>query len=90
MNDNSPLNEMVERVAKGLCEEDGGSWPIAKDWPRGSLYRHRAYVAIKAMREPTEAMLVVGYKTGEVEFNPKFAHMQAARIYEAMIDEALK
>lgn len=52
------MSEMIERVAKALCDEEwGGTQPWDRK-PEGfrERYRMRARVAIQAMREPTEAM----------------------------------
>lgn len=53
--------EMIERVAKALYERDGNE----NDWAKADgdcrrLYRKCARVAVKAMREPTDAMLSAG------------------------------
>lgn len=57
------MSEMIERVAKAIYEEDD-PWHKAWPWPdlnesQGSPepYRRIAAAAIKAMREPSEAML---------------------------------
>lgn len=42
------MSEMVERVAKAICEASGGD---------DGVYRAEAVAAIEAMRVPTEAMI---------------------------------
>ena len=60
------MSEMIERVAKALCVADGfdpdgliayakaGRPEAVEDWKQ---YQRRARAAIKAMREPTRAMM---------------------------------
>jgi len=57
------VSEMIERVAKAIYEEDD-PWHKAWPWPnlnesQGSPepYRRIAAAVIKAMREPSEAMI---------------------------------
>ena len=58
------VSEMVERVARAICDGSGGTWsgpPFDKHSGKlNDLYRHMALAAIKAMEEPTEAMVRIG------------------------------
>ncbi|MBR2268746.1 hypothetical protein [Sphingobium sp.] len=81
------MSEMIERVAKAIYEEDD-PWHKAWPWPnlnesQGSPepYRRIAAAAIKAMREPSEAMIEAGQQTDET--------ITAVDVYRAMIDAAL-
>lgn len=85
-------SEMIERVARGMAEENGGLWdemsedPYAPyDGSRG-FFRRLARAAIEAMREPTEEMRQDG--RGEYLRMPK-ALWSVAHSYRAMIDAAL-
>lgn len=49
------MSEMVERVAKAICESSGQSWESAGDGYR-EICDGFARAAIEAMREPTEDM----------------------------------
>ncbi len=75
------MSEMVERVARAVWEATYTSpWGSSSmDAELMEVFRSRAVVAIKAMREPTEAMLRASYEPG-----PR------GEKWRAMIDEALK
>lgn len=51
------MTEMIDGVAEAICRDLGGQWQASKDWPAGKLYRHLARAAIRAMRNPTAAMV---------------------------------
>ncbi len=61
---------MVENVARALWDRDRNS------------YMAMASAAIEAIREPTDAMIDVGYGTFEEAYDP-------AHCYRMMIDAAL-
>lgn len=69
---------MVEKVAKALCEFDTG-----KDWSWEN-HKCQAEVAIAAMREPTEEMVKAG-ADGDDDYFEDFSNG-----YKRMIDAALK
>jgi hypothetical protein len=83
------MSEMVDRVAKALCERDGDNWD---HFERGGVrlttegysskdgYMRAARAAIAAMREPTRDMSLVGEAAGN----------DSTRTWRAMIDEALR
>lgn len=54
------MSEMIERVAKAMCERSGTDWTDASDDPYSPplinrpFWRLNARCAIEAMREPTE------------------------------------
>lgn len=73
------MSEKLEQVARALTEVDDSLW-VGED--RMRYYRTAARVAIEAMREPTEAMLIAGHGANLCENAPE--------VWEAMIDEALK
>ncbi len=71
------VTEMVERVARAICEADG-------DTP-SNLHEYqleRARFAIRAMRDPTEQMLPGPSRDPEPE--------SATDTWQSMIDAALK
>lgn len=76
------MSEMIERVALAIS---GGDDPasILK------IHRHRARAAIKAMREPTEAMVTAGAGAEDHEFGV-IGLQPATEAWRLMIDEALK
>ncbi len=71
------MSDMVERVARALCEADGCTWDAWKD-KKLSHFHGRAETAIRAMREPTLDMVDAVIDT---EFY--------AEIWQQMIDAAL-
>ncbi|WP_069335548.1 hypothetical protein [Sphingobium yanoikuyae] len=93
------MSEMIERVAKAIYEEDD-PWHKAWPWPdlnesQGSPepYRRIAAAAIKAMREPSEAMIIAMTEVpcdeatpGGVLFN---TGTEAKAIWQSAIDAAL-
>jgi hypothetical protein len=75
------MSEMVERIAASIKTK---AWSL--DLPlRDEECADLARAAIAAMREPTEAMLNVGYTTGG-----NYKPTGTLREWQAMIDEALK
>jgi len=98
------MSEMVERIARALCELEFGKWDAADfnetlsgcdpDEQRDA-YREQAIAAIKAMREPTEHMLDKGSEAGWecVEFSPEPGEgidgYNMEPAWYAMIDAAL-
>lgn len=79
------MSEMVERVARTLCTFAGD---CPDDIVRGDVllwtrYEGEARVAIAAMRQPTEAMINLGWQLIRGNLRPD-------EIYPHMIDEALK
>lgn len=61
--------EMVERVARAMCEDDGANWNASDfgDTANGEepedqreYWLAKARAAIEAMRQPTDAMQVAG------------------------------
>jgi hypothetical protein len=52
------MNEMVESVAKAICEGEGFEW---RPEERHVLWERLARAAIRAMREPTPEMLSSGW-----------------------------
>lgn len=98
------MNEMIERVARAI---DPLIWKLADKQPeyrdrdankiRESLQSARA--AIKAMREPTEAMVAVGCEElpwgdehGSVvsELDAQWRREALMPIWDGMLNEALK
>lgn len=74
-------DSIVERVARALANEEG----YANDpFP----YDERARAAIKAMREPTEAMMNVG--SGFIYEAYGHGPTIAKEAWQAVVDEALK
>ncbi len=66
------MTGMIDRVAAALLAVDGGTWNITP-----GIEVDLARAAIAAMREPTEAMIDLGWDYGE-------------DAWREMIDEALK
>lgn len=94
------MTDLVERVARALCQ-NAGFLPDAvsndeDETPHWTLYASDARVAIEAMREPTEAMVAAGSGVtwwdgkDDEEWEENVSTDTAKRIYQAMIDEALK
>jgi hypothetical protein len=73
------MSEMVERVARAICDSDQLTPYDTLDEGWRNIYRREAWVALTALREPTEAMLEAGSHKGD----PLIA-------WQAMVDEALK
>jgi len=65
---------MVERVERAIIDAMNAD-------PRGGSFSRAAYAAIKAMREPTEAMADAGYEADGYDV--------CGRIWTAMIDAAI-
>ena len=91
------MSEMIERVAKAMAEATEKMLParVWQHWedmsmPAKAAYRVRARSVIEAMKLPTVPMLdaacLVGPDTNSGEFN----YDDAANVYSAMINEALK
>ena len=73
------MSQMVDRVARALCEDDyQGTWLYIDNIAQEG-YRKQARAALAAMREPTEAMI-----------NSTWASSGDIRAWRAFIDEALK
>ena len=99
------MSEMVERVARAICEVDGECWEKLDQWaPRNeegtaAYYIRCARAAIAAMREPTPGMCrecmeefnaMLECMFGPDGKNPDVVFLAAETFYKAMIDEALK
>lgn len=89
------MNDMIERVARALAPLAwatlGLSDTLANQATRTASLR-RARAAIKAMREPTEAMRqcgVHGQWSGVIEGIPEDERDAATSLWQAMIDAAL-
>ncbi len=87
------MSDMVEHVAKQLFEKGPrGNRPAAiwqlldDDWKEA--FRTTARIAIKAMREPTEAMLQCGFNTHQSWNLGDKDDLAAA--WRGMTDEALR
>lgn len=83
------MSEMIERVALAISGGDDAASIL-------EIHRHRARLAIEAMREPTDEMVKEGgvavwesnsRNTGKMSDWPA---IDAKAGYQAMIDEALK
>lgn len=83
------MNEMVERVAMAIASdiEEGfprfthQRWDELSEIARQSM-RQRAFIAIQAMRDPSDQMLIVAHR--HFERAPELSR------WREMIDEALK
>lgn len=78
--------EMIERVARALCECDirasGRSRSVEHEWKD---FRYAAHVVIQAMREPTEAMLDHAATTNNCYDSGNYM-----AVWDFMIEAALK
>jgi hypothetical protein len=74
---------MVERVAKALA---GDEWNYPHDRER---HMRDALDAIKAMRDPTEAILALSDSMGGNELCDNADHLVMQRVWERAIDAAL-
>lgn len=72
---------MIERVARALAEEDGDLYEA-----NAVFWKGMARAAIKAMREPTEAMERAGDIPG---WDDAVSIGHSADVWRAMIDAAL-
>lgn len=68
---------MIEKVARAIADQTG----MGHRWTE---HRHEARAAIKAMREPTEAMVFASAKLSQ-----PVHRSDAYLIWQAMIDAAL-
>lgn len=79
------MSEMVERVARAMCEKAGTDWSdtsgdeYAPALINRPFWMQQARAAIEAMRAPTDRMALVYADPTEAEM-----------YWQAMIDEALK
>ena len=73
------MSEMIERVAKAI--DESSQPPGCADY--SILMKNAAVAAIKAMREPTDAMVDAGDMWAD-------APGYSAKAWRAMIDAALK
>lgn len=83
------MNEMIERVARALFEEEwddksSDPWESAEEDER-EAWRKSARAAIEAMREPTAAM--EDAMEGVTEYG---GHISPSNAWHAAIDAALK
>ncbi len=95
------MNEMVERVARAIQQvsEQDGAAPYdgldailgakAAQQERDRLFA-QAHAAIAAMRDPTPAMTAVHKPMGGNQLCDGARDEQAAEVWQAMIDAALK
>lgn len=85
------MSEMIERVAEAIFQrwvKDGEGEPLPlEEMTEGTqrMYRGSARAAIEAMREPPISMLEAG-----AEGSGEDSIYVARRVWDAMIDEALK
>lgn len=81
-------NEMILRMARAI-----GSELEKDDMPEGgwgALMRDAARATLKAMRDPTEAMIRAGENTPLTSLgNGQYADPRPEAVYRAMIDTAL-
>lgn len=77
------MSEMVERVAKAICEAIGDDWNREGVEGLAAAYQPMAIAAIKAMREPTEAMIEASNR----EWDGRMSH-RSSGAWQAMIDAA--
>ncbi len=88
------MGEMVERIAIALACVELGMTP--QDWPScyetgKERYRQQAREALKAIREPTSAMLKADVSLGGYGFAEGECYQADPKeVWQAMIDEALK
>lgn len=91
--DQSKNVEPVERVARAIFDHAASkpagqpAWDVASEDVR-EWVRDHARDAIRAMREPTDAMVAAGID--DIMAMVGSEHHQVTCIYRAMIDEALK
>ncbi len=83
------MSEMVERVAKAMCDAEMGHGIFEAYKVHRDSYMTLARVSIEAMREPTEAMVDAANALDRVEAGLLMV-ATPNRAWEAMIDEALK
>jgi hypothetical protein len=64
------MSDMIERIARAMCEEDGANWNAANfnetangDEPeeQREYWRAKARAVLEAMKEPTPEMVEAGY-----------------------------
>ncbi len=79
------MTEMIERVARALCVQDGRD-PDAQGWKNTAIwqaYTGEAKAAIEAMGEPTQEMTAVVVDVGKTR-------AKLCAIYSSMIQAALE
>lgn len=83
------MSEMTERMARAI---DPDGWDPKHPWcksyrkSRHTRARNQADAVLRAMREPTEEMLVAGFKDC---FYGIMSRSKLAQAYRAMLAEAL-
>jgi hypothetical protein len=86
------MSEMVERVARAMFEDDQFDYePKMPTWEETGAreeYRRKAKIAIRAMREPSEAMIDAAY-TGYDSEGFGIGRHDALTVWQAMIDATL-
>jgi hypothetical protein len=83
------MNEMVERVAKAICNATREFDWDSEDESLRTQFRNEAIAAIQAMREPTPTMTyLASWAVGPGGDGAKKAVL--AKAWRAMIDAALK
>jgi hypothetical protein len=88
------MSEMVERVARALCEQSYAKSDEKLPWywhsetsDERDEWRAMARAAIEAMREPTDRMC----NSGAAKWDDDWCtETNALNMWQAMIDEALK
>ena len=83
------MSEMIERVARAMCAHGGfdADDRMANDGARWTYYVPLVVASIKAMREPTEAMIEKG-SDARKPGNSRWGNSHGS--WKAMIDEAMK
>jgi hypothetical protein len=85
--------DMVERVARAIYEHQnsarGGVWWGVDERDRLNVWYPLAYAAIKAMREPTEAMLIDGAAKIRNFTSANGPYPRTRAVWLSMIDASL-
>ncbi len=88
------MNEMIERVARAICEVDGDSpyaWRDGTDRNPERAYREAARAAIAALRVPSVDMGLAAYAAWDAfGEDAVMGPEEAIAIWQAMIDAILE
>lgn len=83
------MTDMIERVARAICAHDGKPAFDDRVEREQRRFRNAAFIAIAAMREPTEAMVEAGGLEVFSCSDDDPSAEKAAAAWPAMIDAAL-
>lgn len=81
---------MVEKVARAILNAHAGDIPVHDADLQWSWWIEEARAAIEAMREPGPVLMKAGATRSAMEGPPEFQKLNAAAVWQAMIQAALE